>query len=162
MRSPIDLLLRNGNFDAAITNYIEDLNDQTANTPLKKMLRDVHAAARYYNRPEEQPQDPDTLAPPSPAAPAPPAKLDPDFHDRAAAACNVSALARALGLVVDVAVHQDDVAKLAQATRIWCDVICRPDRKVRFARHAVHDLGRPIFGPARRHQSLDGWPTSIG
>ena len=122
LRSPIDVLLTSGDLDAAITNYLEDLNDQTANTPLKKMLRDVHAAAGYYNRPEEQPQDPDTIAPASPAAPAPPAKLDPDFHDRAAAACNVSALARALGLVVDVAVHQDDVAKLAQATRIWCDV----------------------------------------
>jgi hypothetical protein len=122
VRSPIDLLLSNGDFDAAITNYLEDLNDQTANTPLKKMLRDVHAAAGYYNRPEEQPQDPDTAAPPGPDAPAPTARPDPDFHERVSAACNVSALARALGLVVDVAVHKDDVAKLAQATRIWCDV----------------------------------------
>lgn len=125
VRSPIDLLLSSGDFDAAITNYLDDLTDQTANTPLKRMLRDVHRAAGYYNRPGEQPQDPDTVAPLSPdapGAPAPTARPDPDFHERVSAVCNVSVLARVLGLVVDVAVHKDDVPKLAQATHIWCDV----------------------------------------
>lgn len=124
-RSPIDLLLSGGDFDAAITNYLDGLTDQTANTPLKRMLRDVHRAAGYYNRPEEQPHDPDTVAPLSPddpGAPAPTARPDPDFHERVSAVCNVSALARVLGVVVDVAVNKDDVPKLAQATRIWCDV----------------------------------------
>jgi hypothetical protein len=123
VRSPVDLLLSTDNVDNLITNYLENLTDQTANTPLKKMLRDVHAAAGYYYRPEEQPHDPDTVAAPSPGAAAPTPRPDPDFHERVSAACNVSALARALGLVVDVAVHKDDVPKLAQATRIWCDVM---------------------------------------
>lgn len=86
-RSPIDLLLSTKNVDNRVTNYIAGLDASTANTPIKKMLRDVHAAAGYYNRPEEQPHDPDDLD----AAVAPPRTphSDPDFHERAAAACGV-------------------------------------------------------------------------
>lgn len=120
-RSPIDLLLSTENIDNHITNYIAQLDDSTANTPIKKMLRDVHAAVGYYDRPEEQPHDSDNLESADVAPPRTP-HPDPDFHERAAAACSVKTLARALGLVVDLEVHKDDLAKLATATRIWCDV----------------------------------------
>lgn len=118
--SPIDLLLSARNVDSRITSYVAQLDDSTANTPIKKMLRDVHASVDYYHRPEEQPHDADNLA----AAVAPPrtAHPDPDFHERAAAACNVKALARVLGLVVDLTVDKSDLAKLATAKKIWCDV----------------------------------------
>lgn len=128
-RSPIDLLLSTKNVDNRVTNYIARLDASTANTPIKKMLRDVHAAAGYYNRPEEQPHDHDDLA----AAVAPPRTphSDPDFHERAAAACSVKTLARALGLVVDLKVDQDDLAELSSAHRIWCEVeIAQTERYV--------------------------------
>ncbi|OLO99261.1 hypothetical protein BVU76_26575 [Mycolicibacterium porcinum] len=121
--SPIDLLLSAKNVDSRITSYVGQLNDSTANTPIKKMLRDVQASVDYYHRPEEQPQDPDdsdnlAAAATPPRTPHP----DPDFHERAAAACNVKTLARVLGLVVDLKVHEEDLTKLATANKIWCEV----------------------------------------
>jgi hypothetical protein len=127
-RSPIEQLLaeENETVDARITAFLDSLlaNPAAANTPILQMLRDVHAAQKYYNRPEEQPTQPAQKPErPTPGAQPPPrtAHAAPDFHERAAGACNVPALARTLGLVVDVRV--DDLAALRAATSIRCDVI---------------------------------------
>lgn len=120
-RSPIEMLLdpRNDNVDGLITQFLDGLlNGPVPDDPILAMLRDVHAAQRYYNRPEEQtpygPIQPGVQSPPTPHG-------APDFHERAASAGNVPTLARTLGLVVDVRV--DDLDALRAAHRIRCDVI---------------------------------------
>ncbi|MEV6426250.1 hypothetical protein [Nocardia sp. NPDC051463] len=120
-QSPIEALLDPDNIDKLITEFLNGLlNDPTVDdNPILAMLRDVHAAQRYYNRPEEQTahkQRP-TAGAQLPRTPHP----TPDFHERAASAGNVPALARTLGLVVDLRV--DDPAVLRTATTIRCDVI---------------------------------------
>ena len=124
-RSPIEMLLDRADenaIDAAITALLDFYVNEPTQIPdddaILAMLVDLHRAQRYYNRPEEQgPPDPDNDG----LARIPRiAHETPDFHERAGAACNVPALARALGFVVDVKV--DDLEALKQATRIWCDV----------------------------------------
>ena len=126
-KSPIELLLdpSRADVDQRITEFLDDLVDNPlhANTPILRMLADVHAAQRYYHRAEEKVSKED----PPPALPMPGAQEQstphdvPDFHERAASACNVPALARSLGFVVDV--HVDDLDALRTATRIRCDAV---------------------------------------
>ncbi len=120
-RSPIDLLLDDRDTDRLITEFLDSLltDPGLAGTPILDMLRDVHAAQRYYNRPEEQKpyQDKPTPGATNPRTPHP----VPDFHERASSVCNVRSLARMLGLVVDVRV--DDLEALRAAGSIRCDVI---------------------------------------
>jgi hypothetical protein len=129
-RSPIELLLaeENKTVDALITAFLDNrLANPPAppekNPPILQMLLDVHQAQKYYNRPEEQPKPTERPDRPTPGTLPPPRTPHdaPDFHERAAAVCNVPALARTLGLVVDVRV--DDLAALRAATTIRCDVV---------------------------------------
>ncbi|WP_454788050.1 hypothetical protein [Mycolicibacterium lutetiense] len=158
-RSPIDLLLSTENVDNHITNYVAQLDDSTANTPVKKMLRDVHAAVGYYDRPEEQPHDTDNLAAEAPPRTPHP---DPDFHERAAAACSVKTLARALGLVVDLKVHKDDLAKLATATRIWCDVTIAQTQKYVSPVTLCTTSGTQLLAQAREPDRWTGGRLRLG
>jgi hypothetical protein len=83
-----------------------------------QMLADVHTAQKYYNRPEEA-----RKYEPRPTGQEPPRTPHdtPDFHERAGSTANVPTLARKLGFVVDVRVH--DLDALRNATVIRCDVI---------------------------------------
>jgi hypothetical protein len=124
-RSPIETLIggEGTTTDAAITSYLNNRilepGPQAApDDPMLTMLTDLHCANRFYLREEEQ-----VAARPTPDPQARLARTEhdpPDFHERVAAACNVPALARKLGLVVDVMVA--DLTKLTQATRVWCDI----------------------------------------
>lgn len=120
-RSPIDLLLDERDTDRLITEFLNNLlTDPTlADAPILAMLRDVHAAQRYYNRPEERKpyQDKPTPGATNPRTP----HAVPDFHERASSVGNVPSLARMLGFVVDVRV--DDLDALRAAGSIRCDVI---------------------------------------
>jgi hypothetical protein len=119
-KSPIELLLDQKNVDTKITDYLDDLlgpNAPTVLDPMQVTLRDVHNAHRYYFREEEQ------TAPATLDALQQTDRPPPDFHERVAAVCNVPALARVLGLVVDVTVvNQSDLDLLRQAKQVWCDV----------------------------------------
>ena len=120
-QSPIESLLDRTNTDRLVTEFLNRLLNEPAlvTNPMLAMLRDVHAAQRYYNRPEEQkthkPRPTPGVHPPRTPHPIP------DFHERAASAGNVPALARTLGFVVDVRV--DDLDALRAASTIRCDVI---------------------------------------
>ena len=120
-QSPIESLLDRTNTDRLVTEFLNRLLNEPAlvTNPMLAMLRDVHAAQRYYNRPEEQkthkPRPTPGVHPPRTPHPVP------DFHERAASAGNVPTLARTLGFVVDVRV--DDLDALRAAGTIRCDVI---------------------------------------
>ncbi len=87
---------------------------------VQRMLVDAHATQRYYHRPEERPEQP------PPPRPVPGTRRDrpedhaPDFHALAASAGNIPALARRLGLVLDLRVV--DPQSLAAARTISCEV----------------------------------------
>ena len=119
-QSPIELLLAHTHLDKNISEYLDSLGPGIVPDPMLAILRDTRSAYRYYERKELQ-YEPVPL-PTSQVGPERTEHEPPDFHERVAAACNVPALARKLGLVVDVEVHEDDLAFLEQAERIWCDV----------------------------------------
>ena len=118
-RSPIEILLDRADedgIDADITALLDPLVKDPLSIgkdPILRMIVELHEAQQYYNRPPEpEPEDGVRAAP---GAPEPP-----DFHARVASVCNVPALARKLGIVVDIKV--DDLDALKLATAIWCDV----------------------------------------
>ncbi|WP_431965988.1 hypothetical protein [Nocardia sp. bgisy134] len=121
-RSPIELLLADRTLDADITAFLDRLlaEPQLINSPMKRMLADVHAAQKYYNRPEEAKEYKDKPVAGQPEPPRTPHDT-PDFHERASSTANVPTLARKLGFVVDVRVQ--DLDALRNATLIRCDVI---------------------------------------
>jgi hypothetical protein len=94
---------------------------QPVRDPVLAMLADLHAAKRYYQRPEDAT---DYMERPVPGTvPAPVVKPKPDFHERAGLLGDLSPLLRKLGLVIDVRV--DDLAQLASAAWIQADVVIR-------------------------------------
>ena len=145
-QSPIESLLDRTNTDRLVTEFLNRLLNEPAlvTNPMLAMLRDVHAAQRYYNRPEEQkthkPRPTPGVHPPRTPHPIP------DFHERAASAGNVPALARTLGFVVDVRV--DDLDALRAASTIRCDVIIDGAEEYVSPETTVHDSGFPV--PRRR------------
>jgi hypothetical protein len=179
-KSPIEMLFDNEGTDQIVTEYLDDLLTGSRETEgaAQAMLRDVHAAHRYYHREEEQNQ----LQPqPTPATgvhfPRTPHEA-PDFHERVASVCNVPALARKLGLVVDVKVEPNEINALQQATRIWCDVtvantekyvspetLCENDGK-RFLAKAEDtnrwNTGRLRLGDPDRYRVMDLDPDAGG
>lgn len=86
------------------------------------VLTDVHAARRYYQRPEDEVgYEPH----PIPGASTPrPANDQPDFHQLAGSAGGTPALLRRLGLAVDLLVPEQARAALASAT--WVSVRFEP------------------------------------
>jgi hypothetical protein len=119
--SSIEALLQVPHLDADITAFLDRLlaNPRLVTSPMLRMLADVHAAQRYYNRPEEaQPYKPTPGQ--GQKEPARTPHDAPDFHERASSTANVPALARTLGFVVDLRV--DDLDVLSAATLIRCDV----------------------------------------
>jgi hypothetical protein len=80
-----------------------------AEGPLQQVMRDLHRARRFYERPEEQrPYREQPLSPPTrPQRPDPP---EPDFHDRCSLLSDTPGLLRSLGLVIDL--HVDDLTRL--------------------------------------------------
>ncbi|MBF6339722.1 hypothetical protein IU450_28085 [Nocardia abscessus] len=175
-RSPIELLLDRDDTDRLITEFLDRLltdPEAAGDNPMLVMLRDVHAAQRYYNRPEEQRPPRDK---PLPNVHPPRTPHDaPDFHERAAAACNVPALARALGFVVDV--HVEDLDALRAAHAIHCDVIVdgaeaylSPETRCntvgpRFFAAAQTDrwtAGRLRLGDPARYRVMDLDPDAAG
>jgi hypothetical protein len=125
-KSPIELLLERDGVDGEITRYLDSLlrpGAPTVTDPMLAILRDTHSTRGYYLREEERPTNPDLDAIAERTA-----RPAPDFHERAATACNVPALARTLGFVVDVKViNQADLALLKQAHEVWCDVTIDSD-----------------------------------
>ncbi|GFG49788.1 hypothetical protein CQY20_04065 [Mycolicibacterium agri] len=122
-KSPIELLLEHDRLDENISTYLDGLDNGNVGVPIPPMLsilRDTRRAYRYYERKEAQYEPQPT--PDSSLAPARTTHPTPAFHERVATACNVSALARKLGLIVDVKVHEDDLDRLKNAQRIWCDI----------------------------------------
>ncbi|MFC3965581.1 hypothetical protein [Nocardia jiangsuensis] len=116
-RSPIEAPL--DECDREISDFLDKPpRDRDAEDPALGMLRDTHAAQRFYHRPEEQrtyaPTPVDGVHEPRPAPPVQ------DFHARAATVGSTPALARRLGFVLDLRVA--DLGALATATLICCDV----------------------------------------
>ncbi|OBF32986.1 hypothetical protein A5724_20370 [Mycobacterium sp. ACS1612] len=175
-RSPIELLLADRELDADITAFLDRLvaDPRLITTPMLQMLADVHAAQKYYNRTEEarkyeqRPIHGQKEPPRTPHA-------SPDFHERAASTANVPTLARTLGFVVDVRVH--DLDALRTATRIRCDVIVdgaeeylSPETHCmtagsRFLAKPTSDrwrTGRLALGDPDRYRVLDLDPDAAG
>ena len=174
-QSPIESLLDRTNTDRLVTEFLNRLLNEPAlvTNPMLAMLRDVHAAQRYYNRPEEQkthkPRPTPGVHPPRTPHPIP------DFHERAASAGNVPALARTLGFIVDVRV--DDLDALRAASTIRCDVIVdgaeeyvSPETKCttvgsRFLAVAETNrwrAGRLALGDPARYRVMDLDPDAAG
>ena len=174
-QSPIESLLDHTNIDRLVTEFLNRLLNEPAlvTNPMLAMLRDVHAAQRYYNRPEEQkthkPRPTPGVHPPRTPHPIP------DFHERAASAGNVPTLARTLGFVVDVRV--DDLDALRAASTIRCDVIVdgaekyvSPETKCttvgsRFLAVAETNrwrAGRLALGDPARYRVMDLDPDAAG
>ncbi len=127
-QSAVDVLLEDTEMDERITGYLDSLLDEDLSgaDPALRMLRDTHAARRYYQRPEEQrpyrPEPDEGATQPRPPRPAP------DFHARAGALGTTPALLRRLGLVVDLRVDDHvDRADLAGAAWVAARFV-PPDR----------------------------------
>jgi hypothetical protein len=176
-KSPIKLLLEQNTLDSEITKYLDSLLGTTAPAaapdPMLSLLRDVHSAHRYYFRTEERktPLGADIAERADPPAT--------DFHERVAAICNVPALARALGLVVDVKVDNPNALDLLKrATRVWCDVtVTAPDTQRYLSPETLCDgqrfemvpndgtrwvSGRMRIGDAGHYQVMDLDPDAAG
>lgn len=82
--------------------------------PWSALLVPLHAARRYYERPEAQ--YPYKYAPKEGVEPAKVTKPIPDFHERVAHLADQPELLRRLGLVIDV--HVDNLAALMAATEL--------------------------------------------
>jgi hypothetical protein len=175
-KSPIELLLGQEDVDSEITKYLNSLLGPGAAAvadPMLAMLRDVHSAHRYYLREEERTTPPTFDVSERTDRPAP------DFHERAAAACNVPALARALGLVIDLKVDNSNALDLLKrARRVWCDVtVTTPDTQRYLSPATLCDgerfemvpqdptrwaSGRMRIGKADRYRVMDLDPDASG
>lgn len=107
-----------------LTDWLDDLVAQGSQPGgMLGVLTDLHAARRYYQRPEDAvPYEP------VPIEGATTPKVDneqPDFHQLAASAGSTPALLRALGLAVDLTVERQHLAALEKAT--WVSVRFVPD-----------------------------------
>lgn len=148
--SPIEMLLEHENTDALISKHLDDLvkKNDDALGGAAAMLRDVHAAQSFYQRPLA-----DNPPKPRPTAGVHMARAEhepPDFHERAAGACNVPALARLLGLVVDVVVDAAHLQYLETASRIWCDVtVANAERYVAPETLCIHDDNKNFLARAK-------------
>lgn len=107
-----------------VTAWLDDMVERGERpTGVLGALVDVHAARRFYQRPEAQVPyrelpDPDATTPPV-------ENPEPDFHQLAASAGSTPALLRALGLAVDLTVASEHRAALAKAE--WVGVAFVPD-----------------------------------
>ncbi|MEZ5289678.1 MAG: hypothetical protein R2745_01205 [Vicinamibacterales bacterium] len=118
-----------GEVDRAISKRLDDLArggkvgiaGASAGSPVLAMLTDLHAARRFYQRPEDRT---DYRERPLPGAQARPVrKPTPDFHERAGLLGDLSPLLRRLGLVIDLRVQ--DVSRLAGAAWIQAGLVMR-------------------------------------
>ncbi len=106
-----------GEDDVAITKALDHVPGAKAiptDNPWLGLLGPLHAARRYYERPEAQSAYAEH--PKAGAKPAPVGKPTPDFHERVAHLADQPELLRKLGLVIDV--HVDNLALLKAATEI--------------------------------------------
>lgn len=116
----LDALLTGGSASTPGTSssIVGRLVTPASDDPVMAMLVDVHAARRYYQRPEEElayrERPLDGAVRPGPARPTP------DFHQRAAAIADTPAVLRRLGLVVDLRV--DDPAVLVAQNWLQAEV----------------------------------------
>ncbi|OBF30452.1 hypothetical protein [Mycobacterium sp. ACS4331] len=191
-RSPIEMLLGRDDANAvdaditALLDFYVEHPDQIGEDATLAMLVDLHRAQRYFHRPEEQAQpDPDPDPDDAQAQAQAQARIArtphpvPDFHERVASACNVPALARTLGIVVDVKV--DDLDVLRRTTRIWCEIefpgvtdivkylspetlcIAEGDRLLAVAKDSSRwKSGRMLVGDAQRFRVMDLDPDAGG
>ena len=113
--------------------YWWDSNPTGEQGALHDIVRQLHRARRFYERPEEMEQQP-YRAQPDPnattkALPSP----EPEFHARCAMAGDHPTLLRRLGLVIDLRVH--DLGRLSAADHLVATVtvagdagLCRPQK----------------------------------
>ncbi len=122
---PVAHLVRNAADDErGLTEWLDRLVDSPSRpSGMLGVLTDVHAARRYYQRPEDrvgyEPRRVEGATTPRPE------NAEPDFHQLAASAAGTPALLRRLGLAVDLSVPAEALTALAAAA--WVSVRFEPD-----------------------------------
>ncbi|QXQ07824.1 hypothetical protein KX816_07465 [Sphingosinicellaceae bacterium] len=101
--------------------HVPGAGSVSADSPWKALLEPLHAARRYYDRPEARRAYQDI--PTENLAPKPLDKPMPDFHERVAHLADQPELLRRLGLVIDV--HVDDLAGLKAAIELHAGMAMR-------------------------------------
>lgn len=164
-----------GAFDKEISSFLDELSNggrvggkrSRIGDPVIAMLADLHAAQRFYQRPEDASAYRDRPIPNAVAVPV--KKPTPDFHERAGLLGDLSPLLRKLGLVVDLRVN--NLAQIAAAAWIQADIAieggAQPHQQPRTACQVVgetftapsssgdYDLGMLRIGDEARYTVMD-------
>ncbi|MFI6870557.1 hypothetical protein [Nocardia sp. NPDC050406] len=154
--SPVETLARFRGVDAAMTSTLDEAVAASTlpEDPTALMLRDAHATAKYYNRPEAQQPAPHPEQPEDGKQEPRPPRQHPDFHQLAGSCGSTPALARRLGFIVDLVV--EDLEALKAATKIWCDITVVGVRRLLSPQTRCHTSGDLFLATPETDRWVDG------